>query len=193
MNIQRIRRILNGEVKLFYENPILQSLKCIYQKPNNTITTTIDLRRVVEDECARNDENRPFNNNQQHDAAEFLQSLLQHLLVDDPLIRTTLFSQTMETLFCCNSNCNMADNHPPCENNIIMLPFKPTLRMSLDSFLAPVDIERNCPHCKICKTASQTTSFTEDPEILIFQIKRFDEHGNKIGVAIDVPTKRDNV
>ena len=191
MNIQRIRRILNGEVQLFYENPILQSLKSIYQKLNNTISTTIDLRRVVEDECARNNENRPFNNNQQHDAAEFLQSLLQHLLVDDPLIRTTLFSQTMETMFCCNSNCNMADNHPPSENNIIMLPFKPTLRMSLDSFLAPVDIERNCPHCKICKTASQTTSFTKDPEILIFQIKRFDEHGNKIGGAIDVPTRID--
>ena len=63
--------------------------------------------------------------------------------------------------------------------------------MSLDSFLAPVDIERNCPHCKICKTASQTTSLIEDPEILIFQIKRFDEHGNKIGEAIDVPTRID--
>ena len=189
LNIRGITNIIIGHNQLFYENPILQSLKRVYQKQNDSVTSTQNLRRVVEEECIRSNQIRIFNNNQQCDAAEFLQSLFEHLLIDDPHVSRNLFGQTQETIFCLNEICNSADNRPPVDNNIITLELAaPTLFMCLDSFLGHQPLERRCPHCG-SEQASQTTQFTEDPEVLIFQLKRFNNNGQKLVQEISVPSR----
>ena len=189
MNIKAIRDIINGTTQLFYENLILQSLRRIYQKQNLTVTSTQNLRRVVEEECLGSNQIRIFNNNDQCDAAEFLQSLLEHLLIDDPHVSRNLFGQTMETIYCMNANCNAADNKPSSDVVILTLPIvAPTLSMCLERYLGEAELERDCPHCG-CKQASQITSFTQDPGILIFQLKRFDAQGNKITKEVSVPSR----
>ena len=189
INIQAIRNVINRQTPV-NDNPILQELTDIFQKENNSITSTVNLRRVVQEECTKNNEDRPFNNNNQFDAAEFLHSLLEYMLENDHETRRTFFGRTMETLFCKNSNCNASDNIPSNENYMIRLPFvQSSLLLCLDEFFDQTVIERNCPHCKVSKYASQLTTLAEDPEILTFQIKRFDERGRKIRREISVPTR----
>ena len=189
MNIKGIRNIINGSTQLLYENPILQALRRVYQKPNFTVTSTQNLRRVVDEECLRSNQMRIFNNNAQCDAVEFLNSLLEHLLTDDPHVSRNLFGQTMETIYCKNKNCNAADNRP--SSDVVILTVRlvsPTLSMCLDRYLGLDEIERNCPYCG-CKQATQATNFSQDPEILLIQLKRFDNQGNKISRDVSVPSE----
>ena len=189
MNIKGIRDIINGTTQLLYENPILQALRRVYQKQNFTVTSTQNLRRVVQEECLASNQMRIFNNNDQCDAAEFLNSLLEHLLKDDPHVSRNLFGQTMETIYCMNENCNAADNRP--SSDVVILTVRlvaPTLSMCLDRYLGLDEIERNCPYCG-GKQATQSTNFIQDPEILLIQLKRFDNQGNKISHNVSVPSE----
>ena len=189
MNIKGIRDVINGTTHLLFENSILKALRRVYQKPNFTVTSTQNLRRVVEEECLASNQMRIFNNNAQCDAAEFLNSLLEHLLKDDPHVSRNLFGQTMETIYCKNKNCNAADNRPSSDVVILTLRLvSPTLSMCLDNYLGLDEIERNCPHCG-CKQATQATNFSQDPEILLIQLKRFDNQGNKISRDVSVPSE----
>ena len=135
-----------------------------------------------------------FDNNQQFDAAEYLSSFPEHMLNDHSHLVNNLFGKNQETIFCMNFECNAADQVPPNEVNIVVLPLVgPTLLMCLNEYLTVHAINRNCPHCGN-QNASQVTSFTVDPETIIFQLSRFRysaEHNTtiKIHKEIDVPTR----
>ena len=65
--------------------------------------------------------------------------------------------------------------------------------MCLNEYLTVHAIDRNCPHCGN-QNPSQVTSFTIDPETIIFQLSRFRysaEHNATIKIhdEIDVPTR----
>ena len=63
-----------------------------------------------------------FDNNRQHDAAEFLNSMLEHMLYNEIEVMRHLFGQTQERLFCTNMECNTADHSPYNMVNIIAIP-----------------------------------------------------------------------
>jgi ubiquitin C-terminal hydrolase len=187
--------MLNGDFPTMNQNSVFKVLKALSQKPNNTTSSTKDLRRIVQEECLRNQQNtRRFDNNQQFDAAEFLSSFLEHMLSDHSYIVNNLFGKNQEIIFCMNTNCNTADPVPSNAVNIVMLPLVgSTLLMCLDQYLTEHEIERDCPHCGNT-TASQVTAFTVDPETIIFQLLRFrysEEHAAAIKIhdEIYVPTR----
>ena len=114
------------------------------------------------------------------------------MLNDHSHLVNNLFGKNQETIFCMNFECNAADQVPPNEVNIVVLPLVgPTLLMCLNEYLTVHAIDRNCPHCGN-QNASQVTSFTVDPETIIFQLSRFRysaEHNATIKIhdEIDVP------
>ena len=174
LNIKGIHDMLEGDITTLNENTVCKELKKISQLPNNTKSSTKNLRRKVQDKCLENNQNtKRFDNNRQHDAAEFLNSLLEHMIYDEIEMMNRLFGQTQERLFCMNMECNRADHSPSNMVNIVAIPIVgTTLHMCLDEYLNQHQIDRNCPYCE-SQRASQVTEFTIEPSVLIFQLNRF--------------------
>ena len=195
LNLQGIQDILRGNFPRLNQNSIFSELKRLSTLPSNQTSSTKKLRRMVQEQCLRNQQNaRNFDSNAQFDAAEFFGSLLEHMLYDHSDIVNNLFGRNQETIFCMNPECNTADQIPSNVINIVVLPLVgPTLLMCLNEYLTEHVIQRNCPHCH-SNSASQITAFTLDPEIIIFQLNRFiysEEHQTirKMHDQIEVPTR----
>jgi uncharacterized UBP type Zn finger protein len=158
LNIKRIQDLLDGDLPTLDQNPVYRVLRRLSKVQNNETSSTKKLRKTVQQQCIRNNQNgRNFDNDDQFDAAEFLGSLLEHMLIDHPDIVYHLFGQHQETIFCRNPECNADDQVPPNLVNIVSLPFVgPTLLMCLDAYLTEHQIVRDCPHCD-SQTASQIT------------------------------------
>ena len=193
LNIKRIQDLLDGDLPTLDQNPVYRVLRRLSKVQNNETSSTKKLRKTVQQQCIRNNQNgRNFDNDDQFDAAEFLGSLLEHMLIDHPDIVYHLFGQHQETIFCRNPECNADDQVPPNLVNIVSLPFVgPTLLMCLDAYLTEHQIVRDCPHCD-SQTASQITSFAVNPETIIFQINRYTYSEQlkgpiKISDPIDIP------
>ena len=111
---------------------------------------------------------------------------------NDNALINHLFGRTTTAIFCCNENCNSVVHQSQVEVKIIMLPLvEYTLESNLQRFLDEEVIERTCSKCNH-KQGTQVTSFTEDPEILVFQLKRFKAEENrisKIDSEIFVPSR----
>lgn len=174
LNIRSIQELLNENLPTLEQNPVYRVLRKLSKVQNNETSSTRPLRRRVQQQCILNNQNaRNFDNNDQFDAAEFLGSLLEHMLIDHPDIVYDLFGQNKETIFCRNPQCNTDDHLPPNLINIVSLPFVgPTLHICLDEYLTEREIVRDCPHCD-SQSASQITSFAVNPETIIFQILRY--------------------
>jgi Ulp1 family protease len=200
LNIKGFQDMLEGDIPTLNQNAVCKELKKLSQLPNNTNSSTKNLRRKIQDKCVENQQNtKRFDNNRQHDVAEFLNSLLEHMLYDEIEVMNRLFGRTQERLFCMNNECNAADHSPSNMVNIVALPIVgTTLHMCLDAYFNQHQIQRNCPHCD-SQSASQVTEYTVEPTVLIFQLNRFNysetykrtiKLHNKIDVAtmIQLPT-----
>ena len=174
LNIQGFQEMLEGNITTLNQNSVFRELKKISQLHNNTNSSTKNLRRKIQEKCIENHQNtKNFDNNRQHDAAEFMSSLLEHMLYDEIEVMLRLFGQTQERLFCTNRECNRADHSPSNMVNIVAIPIiGTTLHMCLDEYLSQHEIERNCPNCQ-SQRASQVTEFISEPTLLIFQLNRF--------------------
>ena len=192
LNTNEIREIIIRTTPLRMENTIFKELKQLYETESLTLSSTRRLRQIVQNECLMNMEQKEFDDNNQHDAAEFLLSLLQHLLEEDDGLINYLFGRTTTAIFCRNENCNSATYKSELEVQIIMLPLvQYTLESNLQCYLDEEVIERNCDKCGY-KQAAQVVSFTEDAKLLIFQLKRFkyqDNRASKIDSEIFVPLR----
>ena len=105
------------------------------------------------------------------------------MINDHSHIVNNLFGRNQETIFCMNADCNTATPVPSNDVNIVILPLAgPTLLMCLNEYITEQEIERDCSYCD-SKKASKVTSFTQDPETIIFQLSRF-QYSNKEGRAI---------
>jgi hypothetical protein len=174
LNIKGFQDMLEGDIPTLNQNSVCKELKKLSQVPNNTNSSTKNLRRKIQEKCVENQQNtKRFDNNRQHDAAEFLNSLLEHMLYDEIEVMNRLFGRTQERLFCMNNNCNAVDHSPSNVVNILALPIVgTTLHMCLDAYFNQHQIQRNCPHCD-SQSASQVTEYTDEPTVLIFQLNRF--------------------
>ena len=190
LNTVGIRNIITGDMPLHFENSILKELQQLHNMENMTHSSTKRLRTIVDTECQLNQELKFFDDNNQHDAAEFLLSLLQHLLVNENGLIDYLFGRTTSAIYCCNEKCNRVDSQSYTEVKIIMLPLiEETLESNLRTYFDGELLERTCSQCNHDQ-GQQVISFTEDPQILVFQLKRFRFENNqifKIGKEIVVP------
>ena len=81
LNIKGFQDMLKGNITRLNQNSVFMELKKISQLQNNTNSCTKNLRRKIQEKCIENHQNTIFfDNNRQHDAAEFLNSLLEHML-----------------------------------------------------------------------------------------------------------------
>ena len=175
LNIPALRELFELE----NNNRILIELKRIFKSKNHSRSSTQTLRRIVQEECLEvGQQMRLFNNDNQHDAAEFFNSILEHLSRDNQdfsRITEKLFGGlSQKTMFCSNENCNMSQQlQVEVLGEIIPVEFTGyTLESCIEQFFNPEEIERTCEHCG-SQRSTQATTFVQEPETLIIQLNRF--------------------
>ena len=179
-SIPQINQMLQNEnQKMTSNNKILNELNQLYRAQNFSTESTLKLRTIVHEECMIHGQSmRTFNDSNQHDAAEFFNSLLEHLFKSDPKdlnIREKLFGGlSQKTMFCSNTKCNKSEQlQLETISEIIPLEFSGfTLESCLEQYFSPEEIERQCEHCGT-KSATQVVTFVREPETLILQLNRF--------------------
>ena len=180
LNLKSFQDILKVKTSaLEPECIILMELKRLSNLKNQSRSSTATLRRKVQEECLRSGQLlRTFNDNNQHDAAEFLSSIFEHMSKNSQnpaRVRETLCGGlSQKTMFCSNSRCNMSEQlQVETLSEIIPIEFTGfTLESCIEQFFSPEEIERRCDHCE-AKRSTQVTSFIQDPETLILQLNRF--------------------
>ena len=179
-SIPQINQMLQNEnQKMTSNNKILNELNQLYRAQNFSTESTLKLRTIVHEECMIHGQSmRTFNDSNQHDAAEFFNSLLEHLFKSDPEdlnTREKIFGGiSQKTMFCSNTKCNKSEQlQLETISEIIPLEFSGfTLESCLEQFFSPEEIERHCEHCGT-KKATQVVTFVREPETLILQLNRF--------------------
>ena len=191
LNTSGIRDIITGDTPLRIDNAIFIELKKLYETENFAYSSTRGLRQIVQNDCLINGEQRNFDDNNQHDASEFLQSLVEHLLENDVCLTNYLFGSSTTAKFCRNGNCNNT-NYNSQPEVIITLPLvEYTLENNLQHYFDEEIIERKCSKCGH-NEGTQVISFSDDPELLIIQLKRFKYENNrahKIDSEVSVPLR----
>ena len=158
------------------EKTIFNELFALCSLANFQTGSTHKLRFAVQEECFKlNQVSRTFNDNRQHDAAEFLNSSIEHLFGKNNHLKEEVFGGLCQkTLFC---QCSQTDTLQ-IENCPEILPLEiigTTLEECIEHFLSPQEIERRCPNCQ-SEASTQVSSFIKNPRTLIFQLNRFEFH-----------------
>ena len=178
LNLKAFQEILKIEASAS-ECTILAELKRLSNYKNHYKSSTLTLRRTVQGECLRSGQLlRTFDDNEQHDAAEFLNSIFEHMSKksqNPARARESLCGGlSQKTMFCLNSNCNMSEQlQVEALSEIIPIEFTSlSLESCIEQFFSPEEIERRCHYCET-KRSTQVTSFIQDPVTLILQLNRF--------------------
>ena len=187
----------NDQENELNDNPIMIELKRLSKLKNRSRSSTLTLRKGVQHACLQNgQQTRTFNDDHQHDAAEFFTSVLEHLTKNDPdsvrLKENVFGGLSQKTMFCSNVNCNTSEQLQleilseivpvelpgcalesclgleACESCLEAC----TLESCLESFFKPEEIERKCQHCGVLGS-TQATTFVQEPETLVIQLNRF--------------------
>ena len=179
LNVPKFQQILSNEEFKFQNNKrIFKELKRLFELNNYSKSSTLTLRSIVLEECERFGQlQRPFNDDNQHDTAEFLNSILEHLFrnQDTLTLKETLFGGLIQkTMFCQTQNCHQTDQlqiEPISE--IIPIEFVGyTLQSCLENLFSPEEVVRRCEQCG-GNNSTQVTTFIQEPATLILQLNRF--------------------
>jgi ubiquitin C-terminal hydrolase len=177
LNVPAFKEMLRVETTEMLQNiKILMELRKLSNLKNMSRSSTLTLRKIVHEECEKSGQLlRSFNDNNQHDAAEFLNSMIEHWSKNLPRTKEAIFGGlSQKTMFCLNSNCNKSQPLQMEElSEIIPVEFTGfTLETCIEQFFSPEEIERQCEHCE-SKRCTQVTTFVQEPETLIIQLNRF--------------------
>ena len=180
MNVPALTEILKVETnEEISNNKILIELRRLSTLKKQSRSSTQTLRKIVQEECFSSGQLfRTFNDDNQHDAAEFLSSMIEHLSKNAPNIQgikeKLCGGLSQKTMFCSNSNCNMSEQlQVEILSEIVPVEFTGfTLESCLEQFFSPEEIERQCDNCKT-KRSTQVTTFVQEPKTLILQLNRF--------------------
>ena len=130
-----------------------------------------DFKRKVEEQM------KEYAGNRQHDAQEFMASLVKQIDTDINRKRklTKIFEGKTQTKVTCKS-CGKADQ-PKVEEftnlHVVINGYeKPGVLASINDLQKPEEVEYKCLKCGV-EECTRTTSFLDLPEVLVLQIKRF--------------------
>ena len=175
----KFKQMFSKEESMFQnDKKIFKELQRLYRLSNYAKSSTLTLRTIIHEECERYGQlQRTFNDNNQHDAAEFLNSIFEQLFrhQDTLGLKETLFGGlSQKTMFCQTQNCNQTDQlqiEPISE--IIPIEFVGyTLQSCLENLFSPDDVERRCEHCG-GSNSTQVTTFIQETANLFLQLNRF--------------------
>jgi ubiquitin C-terminal hydrolase len=181
LNIPILRRFLIDDRLLSVDenrNALLVELSHLANIPNNeTNISTTHIRNIVQSKCFEVAQmGKCFNDNNQHDCVEFIQSLLEHLWNEDevPLdLKENIFgglSQEVLTCRCGHVEELSIQNLP----EILPIPLEgENIQMCIEKYFSSEIIEWRCPICPRSKVM-KTVKIIKEPETLVLQILRFE-------------------
>ena len=176
MNIPVLENIL--QIEKDKENAILNELTKLMKISKYNKASTAKIRSMVKSECFKAGQlTRNFNNNKQHDAGEFLISILEHMFsqVPDYLMEKMFGGLLEERIQCCC--CNLEEFSIKPLPVIIPLQIKgKSIETCLKEFVETERIEYSCNACR-SKQATIAKNFSLEPALLILQLNRY--HFNK--------------
>ena len=184
LNIPELLSIFK-ETRCINPNSVLGELSRLSKMTNYSVATTERLRCIVETKCFENRQwSKNFNNQRQHDSAEFLQSSLEHLWADPSTpgaLKEEVFGGlSQNSLVCeCEHEEELQVQHMP---EVIPIQIKgDSIQSCLNDYFAPEHVEWNCPSCKRSPVLRKSKIIAE-PNTLILQLMRYkyDEIGQNV-------------
>ena len=178
MNIPHFQESFRLREESFSQNNLIyKEIMTVMNLPNGETFSTVKLRSAVMSQCMNSGQNfLRYNDNNQHDAAEFMRSVIEHLFKTDirseNLLEYLFGGLSQRTMSC---PCNHVDELPYASTPEI-IPIALTgnsLETCIESYFSPEVIERRCPSCNE-ERSTQTTTFVTSPANLILQLKRFE-------------------
>ena len=138
--------------------------------------STNRLRTILKTKCFEAGQlTRNFSNNRQHDAAEFIQSLLEHLWHENkniPSLKEQLFGGLCQDVLECECRGRVES---PVQNMPEIIPLQlngQSIQSCLNSFFSPSEINWKCPNCGRGKVVKRTSIILE-PFTLMLQLMRY--------------------
>jgi len=176
----RVEKINDSKSEIFAE------LKKLMLNTANKVQCTMKLRSKVGVDYIEKDADNSFI---QHDAAEFLDKIIEDLPENvNGLFETIVMEKTK-----CENGC---DERP------IMIKHSPSVRVPIDSsgnletmlrnsLVIGEERQLDCPNdnCNGQKATLTSNEFIKLPDILMIQIKRFTNIGVKIETKIEIPSR----
>ena len=185
LNIQEFKNGIQNIEKVFGQLSICEELSRLVNLENFTTTTTENIRTIVKMKCFENGQwTKNFNNNRQHDCGEFIHSLLEHFW-NEPIVplslRDLVFGGLSQNTLSCPCGIEEKLQIQPLPEIIPIQIKGPSIQSCLDDYLAPENIEWNCPRCSN-STVLKKTSIIMEPNTIILQLLRYnyDEVKHKI-------------
>ena len=174
------RFLVDAKLRLIDENrnALLVELYYLANIPNNdrNISTT-HIRNIVKSKCLEAGQlEKSFNDNNQHDCVEFIQSLLEHFWNEDevPLdLKENVFGGLSQDVLTCRCGYieELSIQNIP---EIVPIPLKgDNIQMCLEKYFSCEIIKWKCPICPETKVM-KTANIIKEPETLMLQILRFE-------------------
>ncbi len=167
-----------------------EALKNLFKKmiQENIPVSVMEFKKIV----TENSLFQEFQNNQQHDAAQFLMKILQSIMDDfssrnDDTISELFCSRVVSRVHC--HGCHKVFTNTNDHSSSIELPIVGnTLEQCMSNFFdyEELDKDRICQNCKIRGNASKYSLLGERP-ILITSLKRFNAQCQKISTKVTFP------
>ena len=158
------------------QNEIISELKYLNNRSNISKASTLKLRSIVHSYCEGSRQmTRSFNDNEQHDAGEFLTSVFEHMFQDhttsnniDDIMFGGLFQ---ETLVCKCGNVKELPVQKLSEVFTIQLHGL-SVQSSMENFLKDEELESECGKCQN-QVLVKKFEILAEPSTLIIQLKRY--------------------
>ena len=158
------------------QNLLLSEMSNLAHLKNLTTASTERLRNIVKMQCFKSSQwTKNFNNNMQHDAGEFLQSLLEHLWREPatpPNLVERIFGGLCQNTVHCQCG-NIEELQVQHMSEVIPIQIKgESVQSCLEDYLAAENIERNCSSCNRSEVLRKS-SIINEPRTLILQLMRY--------------------
>ena len=175
LNNSILREFLSGYSDQPGRKPITEELKQLARVKNLDKSSTNKLRAIVQLNCFESGQlTKNFNDNEQHDAGEFMQSLLEHLWnehTQDTLKEDMFGGVSQDILTCfCGYRVELA---PEQMSEIIPIQIdEKDLQNGIESVLSGETITWKCPKCER-PTVQKKRLIVIEPSTLTLQLMRY--------------------
>ena len=183
---------MEGYDGVFGENSVSEELRNLVKTRNLNGASTRRLRTIVEQKCSNMGQlNNNFNNNKQHDAGEFMLSLLEHLWNEHTQSSDTLkedvFGAVSQAILSCDCGNRVELPYEQMSEIVPVQVVDGNVQRGLEELFIPEMINWKCPKCKNT-TVEQKLTLIQEPSTLILKLMRyeFDNSRKKIS-KVNVP------
>ena len=165
-------------IKTFQEELTRNSTNLITlsKQPQFSSQSTSKIRTIVKLKCFKSgQETRNFNDKFQHDAGEFMLSLLEHLF-KETLFPLEMNEQIFGGLFQERISCRCGKTKvSPIQKlpEVWNIQLNENIQSSIEQYLSAEEVELNCERCTFPRTKKQI-NLSLEPNTILLQLNRYD-------------------